>query len=223
MKIYAAITSVMKEVDHIGKDRKNAAQGYSFRGVDDVYAALQLVMAKHGGFTVPEVLEDRSEERTTGRGAVLIYRILKIKFRFYADDGSFVEATVIGEGMDSGDKASNKAMSVAHKYALLQVFMIPTSEAKDPENDDHDVAPKGSKLPPAPPAPPAPEKKAADVMAKKLVAMTKSFADVGVPQLEVEEFVGKKLADFTDDDLSKLKPLLAEIKEERATQSAGKV
>jgi hypothetical protein len=67
---------------------------------------------------------------------------LKIQYRFYADYGSSVEAVVIGEGMDSGDKASNKAMSIAHKYAFFQVFCIPTEEvaASDPDNYTHEVA-----------------------------------------------------------------------------------
>jgi ribosomal 50S subunit-associated protein YjgA (DUF615 family) len=47
--------------------------------------------------------------------------------------------------MDSGDKASNKAMAVGHKYALLQLFAIPTEEQKDPEYDSHDVKPATGK------------------------------------------------------------------------------
>ena len=35
--------------------------------------------------------------------------------------------------MDSGDKATNKAMAIAMKYALFQVFCIPTEEMKDPD------------------------------------------------------------------------------------------
>ena len=36
--------------------------------------------------------------------------------------------------MDSGDKATAKAMSVAFRTALLQVFFLPTDE-KDPDED----------------------------------------------------------------------------------------
>ncbi len=138
--IYKKISLVMGEVSPIAKDK--VAMGYKFRGIDDLYQALQHVLSKHGVFTVPEVLEERSEERTTSKGSLLIYRILKIKYTFYAEDGSSVQAIVIGEGMDSGDKATNKAMSVAQKYALLQVFCIPTAEPKDPEIDSHEVTPK---------------------------------------------------------------------------------
>ena len=60
-------------------------------------------------------------------------------YRFVATDGSQVSCVVEGEGMDSGDKASNKAMAVAHKYALLQVLMIPTEEQKDPDAEVHEL------------------------------------------------------------------------------------
>ena len=140
--IHEKIIAVMRDVEPISKDRNNSAQGYKFRGIDDVYAALHNVLAKHGVFTTSEVMAERVEDRTTRNGSALIYRVLTIRFTFYAEDGTSVYSTMLGEGMDSGDKASNKAMSVAHKYALLQVFAIPTDDAKDPENESHEVAPK---------------------------------------------------------------------------------
>lgn len=140
-KIYEQMPKIMLAVGPIAKERQNKSQGYAFRGVDDVYCALQLIMAQHGVFSLPKVLSERTEERTTKSGSNLIYRILTIRYRFYAEDGSFVDSIVIGEGMDSGDKSSNKAMSVADKYSLLQAFKIPTEEAKDPENDHHEVEP----------------------------------------------------------------------------------
>jgi hypothetical protein len=140
--IFKAITSAMNDIGPISKEKRNQAQGYNFRGIDDVYNELQPIMAKHGIFTTSEIISERSEDRTTSKGSVLIYRILRIKWRFHAVDGTSVSTETIGEGMDSGDKASNKAMSVAHKYALLQVFAIPTDDAKDPEHDNHDVKPR---------------------------------------------------------------------------------
>jgi hypothetical protein len=142
MTIYQGIAAVMRDVDAIGKTKRNQSQGFNFRGIDDVYNAIHPLMAKYGIFTLPEVLEDRTEDRQTKNGGALIYRVLKIKYTFCAEDGSSVSATVIGEGMDSGDKASNKAMSIAHKYAFFQVFCIPTEElaASDPDNYSHEVA-----------------------------------------------------------------------------------
>ena len=139
--IYTQICAVMNDISAVGKTQKNKNQGYSFRGIDQVYNELHSVLARHQVFTVPEVLEERSYEKTSASGSVLFYRILRIKYTFYAEDGSNVSAVVIGEGMDSGDKASNKAMAVGHKYALMQVFCIPTEDHKDPEHDDHSIIP----------------------------------------------------------------------------------
>lgn len=133
--IYKAISEVMKDVGAVGKDSKNPQQGYLYRGIDAVMNALQPAMIKHGIFVVPQVLEEHREERQTSRGGLLLYSILKIKYTFYAEDGTFVEAIVVGEGMDSGDKATNKALSVGFKYACFQVFCIPTEEMIDSEVD----------------------------------------------------------------------------------------
>ena len=135
MNIYQTINKIMEEVPAIGKNKKNAKQGYSFRGIDDVMNKLQPLFAKYKLFIVPELLEQNREERKTSTGGSLLYSICKMKYIFYAEDGSNVEAVVVGEGMDSGDKASNKAMAVALKYALFQVFCIPTEEMKDPDKE----------------------------------------------------------------------------------------
>ena len=132
-KIYKQICSVMQEINAIGKDRRNQTQNFQYRGIDDVMNELHSVLAKCGVFVVPQVLD---EARTTGKtksGGDMFYTRLKIKFTFYAEDGSFIESVVIGEAMDTGDKASNKALSVGLKYALLQVFCIPTEDEKDPD------------------------------------------------------------------------------------------
>lgn len=140
MNIYESITAIMQDVGAIGKDKKNQQQGFSYRGIDDVLNHMQPLLAKHKVFVMPEVLEQTREERQTSRGGNLIYSICKIKFTFCAEDGSSVAAITIGEGMDNGDKASNKAMSAAFKYALFQVFCIPTEEMKDSDAE----TPEGS-------------------------------------------------------------------------------
>lgn len=132
-KIYESISKCMEDVGAISKGSKNQKQGYMYRGIDEVYNALQPALIKNHVFVVPEVLDQYREERKGSLGGNLIYSILKVKYTFYAEDGSFVCATVTGEGMDSGDKASNKAMSAAFKYACFQILCIPTDEMKDPD------------------------------------------------------------------------------------------
>ena len=140
-KIYAAMAKVMGDIVAIGKDSTNQQQGFKYRSIDAVYNALNPLLAKHGIFTTPEVLDKTREERVNAKGTTLAFTCLRVRYTFWADDGSSVSCVVEGEGMDSGDKSSNKAMAVAHKYALLQTFCIPTEEQKDPDADTHEVAP----------------------------------------------------------------------------------
>ena len=141
-EIYQAIIGVMSDIGVIGKEKKNAQQGFKYRGVDDVMNALQPVMVQHGLFVVPEIIDQKREERQTKNKGNLIYSVCTVRYTFYAKDGSSVQCVVIGEGMDSGDKATNKAMSIAFKYACFQVFCIPTEEMKDPDAEVHEVTPK---------------------------------------------------------------------------------
>lgn len=136
MEITKSLCAITAEIGSIGKTKKNQQQGYSFRGIDDLMNSLHPLFAKYGVIVVPEVLESTREERVTAKGGALVSAILRVKYHFTAIDGSEVCATVVGEGMDTADKASNKALSVAYKYACFQVFCIPTDEvaASDPDN-----------------------------------------------------------------------------------------
>jgi hypothetical protein len=136
-KIFTAMMAVMRDIEAIVKDKVNTTQGFKFRGIDDVYNAVHPLFKKHGIFTTSEVLSSKREDRLSAKGGNLIWSILEIRFTFYAEDGSFVQSTMQGEGMDSGDKGSNKAMAVAQKYAIIQAFSIPTVEGS-PEPDKED-------------------------------------------------------------------------------------
>lgn len=147
--IYKAITSLMNEVEPIGKNKTNSAQNFNYRGIDDMYNELQPLFTKYKVFITSEVLESSREERTTKHGGALIYTIMKVRFTFYTEDGSNVSSVTQGEAMDSADKSSNKAMSVALKYCLMQLLLIPTEELKrdDPDGHTHDPLPKTNGLP----------------------------------------------------------------------------
>lgn len=199
MNIYQSITKIMEEVPSIGKTQKNKTQGFMYRGIDDVMNALQPLLAKNKVFIVPEILEQTREERTTSKGGNLIYSICKIKYKFYAEDGSSVEAITIGEGMDSGDKATNKAMAIAMKYVLFQVFCIPTDEMKDPDSETPEQSTKKSNTT---------DNKISEADAKKVEAMMKEMG------WNVEELLQKnyKISKTTDLTASQYVKILEAIK-----------
>ncbi len=199
MNIYQSITKIMEEVPSIGKTQRNKTQGFMYRGIDDVMNALQPLLAKNKVFIVPEILEQTREERTTSKGGNLIYSICKIKYKFYAEDGSSVEAITIGEGMDSGDKATNKAMAIAMKYALFQVFCIPTDEMKDPDSETPEQSTKKSNTT---------DNQISEADAKKVEAMMKEMG------WNVEELLQKnyKISKTTDLTASQYVKILEAIK-----------
>lgn len=149
MKIYKQITAIMAEVGAIEKNRGGAGIGYSFRGIDDIYFALQPLFAKHGVCCAPRVTAQHREERPTKSGGTMTFTVLTVDFTMYAEDGSSLKLTTVGEAMDTSDKSSNKAMSAAMKYAMLQLFCIPTEEEKDTEYQNHEPA-KRTESAPAP-------------------------------------------------------------------------
>lgn len=132
--IYSAMAAIVSEIGAIGKD-KRCSQGASFayRGIDDVYNALNPIMAKHGVFVLPIAGERKTEYRQTQKGATIEIVVMRMTYKFCHADGSSVEAVTVGQAMDSGDKATNKAMAIAHKYAILQAFCIPTEDMEDPD------------------------------------------------------------------------------------------
>ena len=154
-EIFKKMAEVMGSVTAITKERRTQSGAqFNYRGIEDVYNTLQPIMAKAGVFCCPEVLDEKREERVNKNGTAMSYVRLTMRYTFYAGDGSSVACSTLGEAMDSGDKASNKAMSIAHKYAMFQVFCIPTVDMEDPDANADPLPPKGQRQPPPPPPPP---------------------------------------------------------------------
>lgn len=139
-KIYQNIIKAMNEVNSISKDNYNKIQNFKFRGIDDVMNTMHPILSKNNIFVAPEVESFEREERISKNGGLIIYTVATIKLTFYAEDGSNIIVKVVGEAMDSGDKGMDKAMSIAYKYALFQVFCIPTED--DPDKDSYTLTPK---------------------------------------------------------------------------------
>ncbi len=142
--VYQAIAKVQANLakEGISKDRNNQQQNYKFRGIDDVYNALSSLLAENGLCILPRVLSRSVTERVTKSGSTLFYVVVDVEYDFVsASDGSKHTIQVCGEAMDSGDKATNKAMSAAYKYACLQTFCIPTEGDNDADAVTHEVAP----------------------------------------------------------------------------------
>lgn len=130
--IFKKMNEVMKDIKAVTKDQKNTAQGFKFRGIDQFVNALYPALTKHGVFMTTEVLKQEEQlkdvTRSNGKAGVDKHVSIQMKYTFHAEDGSSVSSSVPAEGLDSGDKATNKALSAALKYALIQTFSIPTED-----------------------------------------------------------------------------------------------
>ena len=131
--IYGKMASILRETKAITKSEKNQQQGFKFRGIDNVMNELHELFAKNEVFILQEVQGFTTENRPTKSGGTNTFTRATVKFRYITTDGSCVETVNVGEAMDSGDKGMNKAMSIALKYSLLQMFLIPTEDQKDPD------------------------------------------------------------------------------------------
>ncbi len=143
--VYKAINAVQAELAQqgISKSRENKEQRFKFRGIDEVYNALSPLLAKHGLCILPRMLSRTVQERATKSGGVMFSVAVEAEFDFVsAEDGSRHTIRTYGEAMDSGDKATNKAMSAAYKYAALMAFAIPTEGDNDADAHSHEIEPQ---------------------------------------------------------------------------------
>lgn len=148
-QIYKKMSDVMKEIGYVGKDQKNAAQGFKFRGIDQFVNALYPALVKHGVFMVPRCVQERSELKTvvrsSGKEGIDKHVNIMMEYDFFAEDGSKVTAgPVPAEGLDSGDKATNKALSAALKYALIQTFSVPTEDMAEADLESPTIGSKSA-------------------------------------------------------------------------------
>lgn len=155
--IYKKMSDVMKDVKAVTKDQKNIAQGFKFRGIDQFVNALYPALTKHGVFMTPRATsythELKEVTRGSGKAGVDKHVSIMMEYDFYAEDGSKVTVgPVPAEGLDSGDKATNKALSAALKYALIQTFSVPTEDMAEADFESPELGASKSKTDKAEPA-----------------------------------------------------------------------
>lgn len=138
-EIFKQIPAIIGAIAPVSKDKKNQQQGYKFRGIDDIYTALNKLLA-HSSVCIIPFVKSKTESEVTTKSGGKGYRVcLEVEYHLYAKDGSSIVSCVSGEAIDYGDKATPKALSMAYKYMAFQVFCIPIEEAMDTEFATHDL------------------------------------------------------------------------------------
>lgn len=137
-QIFGLVRQAMRRIGAVGKSHRNETQRYDFRGIDDIVLACNPVFADLGIDLTWEVLDLRLSDAPSKSGGLWYRTVITIRWKFGGPDGRHISCDTIGEGMDTGDKSANKAMSAALKYALIMKFLITTEEPKDSENENPD-------------------------------------------------------------------------------------
>lgn len=127
------LAEVKGAVDRIAKNGHNDHFNYDFATESDIAAAVRKEMADRRLVMFPNVTKTEWEKVPRKNGET---KLCTLTVEFTIEDGDSGETrkfTILGQGEDSMDKATYKAMTGAEKYALLKLFMIPTGD--DPEKD----------------------------------------------------------------------------------------
>ncbi len=140
--IYNKISTIMNEMGSIGREKYNEIQRFYFRGIDQFVNTLHPELSKNRVFLNPITKHinytNRDVVRKDGKTGIDTHCTVLVEYQFICseDNSSMVVGPFPGEGIDSSDKATYKAMTGALKNMLIEVFMVPTEDMNDPD-DDH--------------------------------------------------------------------------------------
>lgn len=141
--LFETISAVQAEVAEqgIAKGQRNEYDKYNYRGIDDVLNTLAPILARHGLMIIPDVQSSTVEVVPTQKGGSQRLATVVVDYKFYDRAGDTITHRAIGEAIDRGDKAVNKAMTAAYKYFLFQAFCIPVigQDSGDADAESHEI------------------------------------------------------------------------------------
>jgi len=181
--VITALHGVLRDMPEMAKRRVQSFQAFN---VDDVYATLRPLLVKHGLVIVPAVRSVDYDHGTFQKGTEFIDARIVVDYDIWCtSDGTRIQMTGAAEGRDTQDKATNKALQQAFKYALIQLLLINTGEdaEEDPGGGDK---PKGRR--PRERSMPEKQELTAEQISEKLTNAAKAtvFKLVGNDKAEAE-------------------------------------
>ena len=197
-KIYELIPKIMNDIGSIGKDATNDFDKYKFRSIDAVYNALQPALSRNGVFIIPRVLESHETTGKTKSGGDNIRVKVKVEYEICASDGSSVKSIFEGEGIDTSDKATNKAVQAAFKYMLTQLFCIAFEGSEDSDKESPEVTNQQTKQAPPPPL----QKNNLQSKFPNHEELIKRFQQLGISKVHIESKFQKSIINFSKEEIS---------------------
>ena len=143
--VLKALCAVQKDLAEAGisKSDTNTFDNYKFRGIDAVLNALAPILSRHGVIIMPSVTSCEIRSVVTSQGKPNSHAKVMVTYTLYDAEGDAIAHSFVGEGMDRGDKAVNKACTAAYKYFLFEAFCIPVEGTPDADRESPEM---GSQL-----------------------------------------------------------------------------
>lgn len=208
------LLAVSKELGWIDKAGKNKDQGYDFVRAVDVFAAARDALSKHGVVWMFQSKNHTVDVLETPKGTRYLHKVTGDYSLINADDPKdVITGTVEGFTVASGDKGLWVATTGMLKYALIQIFLLPTGDDPEAQDEDTDKPARAQSAPKAPEAVKATTVKVGltETQKKKLFA---TFDEAGLKETESRRYFIKALTgkqstkDMTGDDLDKVLTVL---------------
>ena len=146
MSIYEKMSAITAEIGVVEKNlnvKVNSNSSYKAVSERDVLDAVKPIEQKYRVYSYPanrkivdcDVLTKETEYNGTITRTNTLFMRVETVYRFVNIDkpDEFIETTVYGDGLDTGDKASGKAMTYADKYALMKAYKLSTGDDPDKE------------------------------------------------------------------------------------------
>lgn len=143
MNLYQKINKISVEIGVMEKTGRNQSQGYSFIEQSVIVAKVRELCEKYGITIIPATIERRLDRfdvtRGTGKSGVDTHVQVKSEFLIVNSDKPEENFSIVwdgGEAIDSGDKATNKAITASQKYFYMKLFNISDKEDSDLESPE---------------------------------------------------------------------------------------
>ncbi|MGV9536594.1 ERF family protein [Streptosporangium sandarakinum] len=138
--VHVAWSRVMGDIRKISKSEQYNAAGtsYNFRGVDRTVNAFAPVLRKHGVLVLPVGVDASYRDFKNNNNRIQRECTVTVTWMVIGPAGDALPSTLqsAGEALDSADKGTAKAQSVALRVLLLTAAMVPTG---DPDPDSQHI------------------------------------------------------------------------------------
>lgn len=128
--VHLAWLRVRKDIRGIakGEEYNDGYSRYNFRGVDATVQAFAPVTMRHGVNVIPHQVDATYRDTKTAKGKATRECTVTITWHIIGPRGDVIVAQSQGEALDSGDKGTAKAQSVALRVLLLNGGLVPTGD-----------------------------------------------------------------------------------------------